>query len=244
MFPIHDDNPTERTPVVTVALIAACILVYFWQASLDAREANLAIYSFGFIPAVFFDQAQLSPELAVIPSGATVVSSMFLHGGLMHLVGNMLYLWVFGNNVEDAMGHGRFVVFYLLCGTAAALAQALPDPASEIPMVGASGAISGVLGAYLILFPHARVFVLIPLGFVFLQTIPARWLLIFWFGFQLLSGLLADAAQGGVAFWAHVGGFVAGMALIPFMKDRAFRTRRAVRGSRLPRIQRRSGPWG
>jgi membrane associated rhomboid family serine protease len=244
MFPIHDDNPTERTPIVTVALIGACVLVFFWQASLGVREGAAAIYSFGFIPAVFFDAAELPAELAVIPSGATLVSSMFLHGGLMHLAGNMLYLWVFGNNVEDAMGHGRFTAFYLLCGAAAAFAQALPDPASEIPMIGASGAISGVLGAYLILFPHARVFVLIPFGFMFLHAIPARWLLVFWFGFQLLSGVMADPAEGGVAFWAHVGGFLAGMALVPFMRDRSFRARRAPRGSRMPRIQRRSGPWG
>ncbi|MGH6942625.1 MAG: rhomboid family intramembrane serine protease, partial [Geminicoccaceae bacterium] len=148
------------------------------------------------------------------------------------------------DNIEDSMGHGRFVAFYLLCGTAAAFAQALPDPASEIPMIGASGAISGVLGAYLILFPHARVFVLIPIGFVFLSTIRASWLLLFWFGFQLLSGALSGVAGGGVAFWAHVGGFVAGMALILFMRDKSFRTRRPSRGSRVPRIQRRQGPWG
>ena len=144
----------------------------------------------------------------------TLVTSMFLHGGFMHLAGNMLYLWVFGNNIEDVCGHGRFILFYLLCGLAAAFAQALPDPGSEIPMIGASGAISGVLGAYLLLFPHARVCTLVPIGFVFFTTIRAGWLLGFWFVFQLLSGLGSNPAEGGVAFWAHIGGFVAGLPLI------------------------------
>ena len=145
-----------------------------------------------------------------MPAELTLLTSMFLHGGFMHLAGNMLYLWVFGNNIEDVCGHVRFVAVLLLCGLAAAFAQALPDPASEIPMIGASGAISGVLGAYLLLFPHARVRALVPLGFVFFTTIPAGWLLGFWFVFQLLSGFGSSPTEGGVAFWAHVGGFVAG----------------------------------
>ncbi|MDX1541009.1 MAG: rhomboid family intramembrane serine protease, partial [Geminicoccaceae bacterium] len=157
MIPLYDDNPTVRTPYLTVGLIAACIMVFLWQVSLGPRLGQAAVYSFGFIPAVFFDQANLPAELAVIPSGLTLFSSMFMHGDLMHLAGNMLYLWIFGNNIEDVCGHGRFIAFYLLCGIAAAFAQALPDPGSEIPMIGASGAISGVLGAYLLLFPHARV---------------------------------------------------------------------------------------
>jgi membrane associated rhomboid family serine protease len=160
----------------------------------------------------------------------------------------MLYLWVFGNNVEDNLGHARFLVFYLLCGIAAAFAQALPDPTSEIPMIGASGAISGVLGAYLILFPHARVHVIIPFGFMFLHTIRAGWLLGLWLVFQLLSGLFGDSSQGGVAFWAHVGGFVAGMALILVMRDRRRRLwpgPRARGRSYLPGVsRRRPGPWG
>jgi membrane associated rhomboid family serine protease len=156
----------------------------------------------------------------------TVFTSMFMHGGWMHLIGNMLYLWVFGDNVEDSMGHGRFVVFYLLCGVAAVLAQALPDPSSTIPMVGASGAISGVLGAYLLLYPHARVLVAIPLGF-FLHTmrIPAGLVLVLWFGLQLLSNVMAQPGQGGVAFRAHIGGFIAGMILIPIFKQRRVRLR-------------------
>ena len=197
MIPLHDDNPTTRTPIVTVALIAACVLVYLWQTSLGPQAGQAAVYSFGFIPAVVFEGVTLPAELFRVPAGLTLLTSMFLHGGFMHLAGNMLYLWVFGNNVEDVCGHFRFLLFYLLCGLAAALAQALPNPASEIPMIGASGAISGVLGAYLLLFPHTRVRVLIPLGLVFFTTVRAGWLLGFWFIFQLLSGLGTRPAGGG-----------------------------------------------
>jgi membrane associated rhomboid family serine protease len=252
MIPIHDDNPTHRKPIVTIALIATCILVYFWQASLGPRAGAAAVYSFGFIPAVLFDAAELPAELAVVPATLTLFTSMFLHGGFMHLAGNMLYLWVFGNNIEDACGHGRFLLFYLLCGVAAAFAQALPDPDSEIPMIGASGAISGVLGAYLVLFPHARVHVLVPFVIFFFTTIRAGWLLAFWFAFQLLSGATADPTQGGVAFWAHVGGFVAGVPLIFLLRDRDFKARHPRLGqrpppgrSRIPPTGRgRPGPWG
>ena len=247
MFPIHDDNPTHRTPIVTVALIVSCIAIFFWQVSLGPQAGAAAVYSFGFIPALLFTDASLPSDLAVIPPSATLFTSMFLHGGFMHLAGNMLYLWVFGNNIEDVCGHGRFLAFYLGCGVGAAFAQALPDPGSQVPMIGASGAISGVLGAYLLLFPHARLHVLIPFGFLWVHTLPAGWLLAFWFVFQLLSGLWSDPGQAGVAFWAHIGGFVAGMALIFVFRDRRFKVgggrRATTRGrSRLPRT--RSGPWG
>lgn len=247
MFPLYDDNPTSRRPYVTVALMAASILAFFWQLSLGPRAGQLAVYSLGFIPAVFFGEAELPDELALVPASATIVTSMFLHGGLMHLIGNMLYLWIFGNNIEDACGHLRFLAFYLLCGVAAAVTQSFPDPSSEIPMIGASGAISGVLGAYLLLFPHARVYVLIPFGFLFVHPVPAGLLLVIWFIFQLLSGATADVAGGGVAFWAHVGGFVAGMGLIWVFRDKNFVARRKVRGrSRIPPTwaRRRHGPWG
>ncbi len=249
MIPLHDDNPTTRMPIVTVALIATCVLVYFWQMSLGPRAGQAVVYSFGFIPAVVFKGATLPAELVRIPAELTILTSMFLHGGFMHVAGNMLYLWVFGNNIEDACGHLRFLLFYLLCGLVAAFAQALPDPASEIPMIGASGAISGVLGAYLLLFPHARVRVLIPIFVVFFTTVRAGWLLGFWFVFQLLSGLGSHSTQGGVAFWAHVGGFVAGLGLIFVLRDPQFRTRLGARRrgrSRLPETttRRRPGPWG
>ena len=223
MIPLRDDNPTSLKPVITVGLIVLSTLAFFWQLSLGAH-AEAMIQALGVMPAALFGKQVLSPELLQVPAALTVVTSMFLHGGWMHLIGNMLYLWIFGNNVEDAMGHGRFVVFYLLCGTVAVLAQALPAPDSTIPMIGASGAISGVLGAYLLLYPHARVLVLIPLGFFSrMLYLPAMVVLGFWFLLQLLSTLLADPNQPGVAFGAHAGGFVAGMLLIPLFKRREIR---------------------
>ena len=227
MIPLHDDNPTERTPVLTVGLIAACVAVFLWQSGLGEEAAVHAIYGFGVIPAVLFDRVELPAELARVPASATLLTSMFMHGGWAHLLGNMLYLWIFGNNVEDRLGHGRFILFYLLCGLAAALAQALPEPDSQVPMVGASGAISGVLGAYLLLYPRARVLVLVPLGFIFYTLrLPALAVLGFWFVLQLVSSLFAAPGEGGVAFRAHIGGFVAGMALLPPFLYLAGRRRR------------------
>ena len=223
MFPLHDDNPTRITPVVTVAFLVSCVLVFLWQVSLG-QQFERAIYAFGAIPSVVFGSKTLPPELDIVPPWTTVFTSMFMHGGWMHLIGNMLYLWIFGNNVEDAMGHVRFVVFYILCGIAAFLAQSLPSPESAVPMVGASGAISGVLGAYLLLYPHARVLVAIPLGFiVHTLWLRAGWVLAFWFVLQILSSLMAQDQDGGVAFGAHIGGFVAGMVLIPLFKTKSFR---------------------
>lgn len=223
MIPLRDDNPTTLYPVMTIGLIVLCTLTFFWQLSLGAH-AEAMIQALGVKPAALFGKQFPSPELMQVPAALTVVTSMFLHGGWMHLIGNMLYLWIFGNNVEDAMGHGRFVLFYLLCGVAAVLAQAVPAPDSTIPMIGASGAISGVLGAYLLLYPHARVLVLIPLGFYSrMLTLPAMLVLGFWFLLQLLSTFLSDPNQPGVAFGAHAGGFIAGMFLIPLFKRRAVR---------------------
>jgi membrane associated rhomboid family serine protease len=201
-----------------VSLLVACVLVFIWQMSLG-QQFERAIYSFGAIPSVVFGIKDLPTELDIVPPWTTVLTSMFMHGGWMHLIGNMLYLWIFGNNVEDSMGHVRFVIFYLLCGIAAFLAQSLPAPQSVVPMVGASGAISGVLGAYLLLFPHARVLVAIPLGFIIHTTrLPAGWVLAFWFVLQLVSSALSGQQEGGVAFGAHIGGFVAGLVLIPLFK--------------------------
>jgi membrane associated rhomboid family serine protease len=220
MIPLHDDNPTTLTPIVTVGLMVVCVAVFLWQIALPPGGFERAVYAYGMIPAVLFGERELPAELAAIPATVSVVTSMFLHGGWMHLIGNMLYLWIFGNNVEDAMGHGRFVVFYLLCGLAAALAQAFQDPGSAVPMIGASGAIGGVLGAYVLLYPRARVLVLVPLGFFFFTwRIPAMIVLGLWFGLQFLSSALAGNQVGGVAYWAHIGGFVAGMMLIlPFRR--------------------------
>ena len=217
MIPLRDDNPTRTVPFVNYALIAGCVLVFLWEVSLGPH-AQAAILSYGLIPDVLLGDARLAPELAVVPAWLTVFTSMFLHGGWMHLIGNMLYLWIFADNVEDRLGHGRFVVFYALCGIAAALAQALPDPDSQVPMVGASGAISGVLGAYLLMFPRAHVLVLLPLGPLSqLVRLPALLVLGLWFAMQLLSEMFA-AEGAGVAFRAHIGGFVAGLLLLPVFR--------------------------
>jgi membrane associated rhomboid family serine protease len=223
MIPLHDDNPTTLKPLVTVSIIVAAVAVFLWQISLGEKGFEASVFRYGLIPALWLGDAH--PQgVATLPPTLTVFTSMFLHGGFMHLAGNMLYLWIFGNNVEDAMGHGRFVLFYLLCGVAAAAAQAIPNPDSTIPMIGASGAISGVLGAYLLLYPHARVLVVIPLGFYFHQArLPAIAVLGFWIVLQLINSALADPRQGGVAWGAHIGGFVAGMVLIPLFKHRSVR---------------------
>jgi len=221
MIPLHDDNPTEITPFVTIALIVLCSLVFFYEASLPDQIAQAFVFQYGAIPAAIFGHASdLADDGVTVPVTLTLLTSMFLHGGWMHLIGNMLYLWIFGNNIEDVMGHVKFVVFYVVCGFIAAMSHALTDPASSIPMVGASGAISGVLGAYLLLFPRAQVMVLIPLGFFTrAMYVPAGFVLGFWFVVQLLSGGMSmGQGGGGVAFFAHIGGFVAGMALIGFFK--------------------------
>ena len=246
MIPLHDDNPTTLTPVVTIGLIAACSLVWLWQFSHPPGGQQQIVYALGVIPAVLLGERSLPAELAWTPPAFTLLSSMFLHGGWMHLIGNMLYLWIFGNNVEDAMGHVRFVVFYVLCGIAAALAQTAADPASTVPMVGASGAIGGVLGAYLVLHPQARVLVLIPLGFFTrLIYVPAFLVLGLWFVLQFLSAPMKQEG-GGVAYWAHIGGFVAGAALIFPFKRRGVVLFDRGQPRHLPRFgsSRRRGPWG
>lgn len=220
MIPIRDDNPITLKPLVDRTIIGVCVVAFLWQFSLDPESGQRAVYALGAIPAVLLGEAQLPPELVWVPTHFTVLTSMFLHGGWMHLIGNMLYLWIFGDNIEDAMGHGRFAVFYILCGVAAVFAQALPSPDSQIPMIGASGAISGVLGAYLLLFPRAHVMVAIPMGFYIpMVRLPALAVLGFWFLIQLLYELVAPDGAG-VAFRAHIGGFIAGMLLIPLFKRR------------------------
>ncbi|ABS63500.1 Rhomboid family protein [Parvibaculum lavamentivorans DS-1] len=221
MFPISDDNPEPGTPIVTWAIIAACVGVFFWQFSQAPGAAELAVYQFGLIPGVLFGSTEMTD--APVPAWATVITSMFMHGGLAHLGGNMLYLWIFGDNIELAMGRLRFILFYIVCGVAAALSHALLVPASTVPLVGASGAISGVLGAYLLLYPRGRVRVLfIPFPVILLRTfyVPAIIVLGLWFVIQVASGLASPVEEAGVAFWAHVGGFVAGMVLVPFFKRR------------------------
>jgi membrane associated rhomboid family serine protease len=245
MFPLSDDNPRRHlTPYFSWIIIAACVLVFLWQVSLGQQGGERVIFALGMIPARLFGYADLPPDLSLTPPWATVFTSMFMHGGWLHLGSNMLYLWIFGDNIEDSMGHFRFLVFYLLCGVAAALSQGLLNPASEIPMVGASGAISGVLGAYILLHPGATVRVLIFLGlFVTVTHIPALIVLGIWFALQLFSGLATPSAEGGVAFWAHIGGFVAGLVTVPFFKRRDVPM--LERPHHRPfQIERRRGPWG
>ena len=223
MIPLHDDNPTTITPLITIILIVLCVVIFLWEVSLG-QQTQQAIFAFGAIPSVVFGSKLLPPEIALIPAWATVLTSMFMHGGWMHLIGNMLYLWIFGNNVEDCMGHGRFVVFYILCGILAFGTHAAMDPNSVVPTVGASGAISGVLGAYLLLYPHARVLVAIPFGIIIHTTrLPAGVVLVFWFVLQIISSAMDSGQGGGVAWGAHVGGFVAGMALLFLFKKRSVR---------------------
>jgi len=234
MFPYHDDNITLRTPVITYLLVALNVLAWFvLQGAGSPVALARSVCDLGLIPG----ELTLSlPPGTRFPMGdglvcltdpgrqvSHVLTSMFLHGGWMHLLGNMWFLWLFGNNVEDSMGRTRFLVFYLTCGIAAAMLQVVTSPRSVIPMVGASGAISGVMGAYLVLYPRVRVHCLVFLGF-FITTIslPAWTMLLYWFGLQFVSGLFGLMASegGGVAFWAHVGGFVAGMVLVKLFANR------------------------
>lgn len=206
MFPIRDHNPSGRTPYVTYALIAANIAVFLAYWPFLPNDMALAY---------FYDDWGMVPARVIRGSDwYTILTSMFLHGGWMHLAGNMLFLWIFGDNLEDMFGHIGFLLFYLASGTAAAILQITADPGSYIPMVGASGAIAGVMGGYLLMFPRARVDVLIIIV-VFFRIIPfPAWVMLaVWFGLQLLNGVVSDPNLGGVAYWAHTGGFLAGLIL-------------------------------
>ena len=227
MFPYKDDNPTVLPPIVTIGIIARNVLAWLFLQGAGSGEALAAsVCQLGLIPAELLGtvspgtRVPLGPGMACVlgaPHYATLLTSMFMHGGWLHLIGNMWFLWVFGNNIEDSMGHARFVVFYLVCGVAAAAMQIALDVHARVPMVGASGAISGVLGAYVLRYPRVRVHTLITLGF-FVTTValPAYVMLGYWFVLQLLLGTVGVVAraQGGVAVWAHVGGFLAGLVLI------------------------------
>jgi len=218
MIPLRDTIPSRNTPVVTVLIIATNVFVFLYMLSLDPYTQNHFIRQYALLPARFNPQA--------------LVTSLFLHGGWLHLIGNMWFLWVYGDNVEDVLGHGKYLLFYLLCGVIASSAQYAINPDSQIPILGASGAIAGVMGAYLIKFPHSRILTLVPIV-VFFTTIeiPAVIILVYWFILQFFSGIgsigYAQASQGGVAFFAHVGGFIAGMILVATMgtKERYSRRR-------------------
>ncbi|MFQ5678941.1 MAG: rhomboid family intramembrane serine protease [Gemmatimonadota bacterium] len=230
MFPLRDENPTELTPIVTVAIIAANVAAWLFLQNLGVGPRFVeSLCRFGTIPGELTGRIgegsliRLGPYRCEAGGAAwsTLWTSMFLHGGWMHLIGNMWFLWVFGNNIEDSMGHVKFAIFYLLTGTVAAAAHVLSAAGSGIPTVGASGAISGVMGAYLLLYPRVRIYTLF-FFFLFIRIIPLpAWLLLgYWFFLQLLLGTSAPAAGGGVAFWAHVGGFVSGLALVKLFERR------------------------
>jgi membrane associated rhomboid family serine protease len=230
-FPIRDDNPTLTTPVATVALIGLNVAAWILVQGMGAEPMlSRSVCELGLVPGEFLGRLPegytlpVSPDYTCVLSGRhwyTPLSSMFLHGGWFHLIGNMWFLWLFGNNVEDSMGHVRYPVFYLLTGLVAAATQTLVNPGSAIPMVGASGAISGVMGAYIVLYPRVRVHMLIFLGFFITRAaVPAFLMLGYWFLLQLLGGLPALGADtGGVAFWAHAGGFLGGALLVLLFRD-------------------------
>lgn len=231
MFPIKDDNPTLRTPVVTIGIIALNALAWLMLQGAGTDPAlPESVCRLGLIPGELTQTAsqqvsQLSErtlcQLGQTPRWETVVTSMFMHGGWFHLLGNMWFLWIFGNNVEDSMGRLRFIVFYLLSGIAAAGAQTLIDPSSAVPMVGASGAIGGVMGAYIVLYPRVAVTLLVFLGFFITSIrVPAYFMLGYWFLLQVIGAFpQVGGVSGGVAFWAHLGGFAAGALLIFPFKD-------------------------
>jgi len=220
MIPISDENPTKLTPFVTLVLLAACIGAYIWQVRLPGDAYGDAFLHYGFTPSTLMSPQFEANGIPSVPALVSIFTAMFLHGSWWHLGGNMLYLWIFGNNIEDAMGHVRFVVFYLICGVAAALTMAFMDPTATQPMVGASGAISGILGAYMLLYPRAKVTVIIPwILILYPFRLNAMWVVGVWFAMQLLA--LTGPDTSGVAWWAHVGGFAAGIALTPFFKSAA-----------------------
>ena len=247
MFPIRDHNPSGQTPYVTYALIAINVVVFlsYWPLFADPRQLQLLFYDWAMVPVLVSEQG----------TWPTMFTSMFMHGGVMHLAGNMLFLWIFGDNLEEEMGHLGYLVFYILAGLGAAMAHLLSAPGSPVPTVGASGAIAGVMGGYLLLFPKARVDVLVILVFI-IQIIPVpAWLMLcLWFALQLFSGIGADPLSGGVAYWAHAGGFVIGMifALPVFLRRGGMRfwnrtqghpphpeARYSYRRTNIPRVRRR-----
>ena len=224
MIPIKDNNPTKSFPFVTIILISINAVVFLYQLSLNNVSGKVFVFTYGAIPYELMNSINL-PLTPYIPNSVTLFTSMFLHGGLFHLGGNMLYLWIFGNNIEDSMGHIKFVVFYVICGIAAVFAHTVINPGSKIPMIGASGAIAGVLGAYILLFPRAKVSTLIFFGFfIRIIEIPALIMIGFWIVIQFLSGAMSAGVQGGgIAYFAHIGGFLAGFAFIVFFKKRGVR---------------------
>jgi membrane associated rhomboid family serine protease len=251
MFPLKDENPTEIFPLFTLLLIAANLAAWFYLqgAGMEGQELMSSVCRYGAVPAEITGQADPLPRGLPQPCPGeslglpAVVTSMFMHGGWLHLIGNLWFLWIFGNNIEDSMGRLRFLAFYLITGLAAAAAHIASAPGSQIPMVGASGAISGIMGAYLVLYPRVRVHTLFIIV-ILIRVIPLpAWVLLgYWLLIQLLAGATTSVAGGGVAFWAHVGGFAAGVLLVkPFENRQLVAAKRA--NKKLARREIRGGGW-
>jgi membrane associated rhomboid family serine protease len=215
-LPIRDDNPTIRKPYLTVAIIAVNVLVFLYSQTLGLKGFRLFTFQYGFIPYEFMSGTELTPELSASVY-FTAFSSMFMHGGWMHLIGNMLFLWIYGNNVEDYFGPVKFLLFYLISGLSAIALYTVFGPDSQIPLVGASGAIAGVMGAYMVLHPRARITCLVIFFFIQFVVLPAKVVLGFWFAYQLLMSLIGSSTGGGVAWLAHVGGFGFGWGLLKLL---------------------------
>jgi membrane associated rhomboid family serine protease len=231
-IPIRDDAPTVRKPYLTVSLIVVNSLIFFYSISLGARGFQLFTIQFGYIPVEFVSGLELTPQLAA-SAYLTPFASMFMHGGWLHLIGNMLFLWIYGNNVEDYFGPVKFLLFYIVSGLAAIALYTLFGPSSQVPLVGASGAIAGVMGAYIVLHPRARITVLVIFFFIQFVVLPAKVVLGIWFVYQLLMSMIGSATGGGVAWMAHVGGFAFGWAVLKLLtrgrRPRASGGRRSYR---------------
>jgi rhomboid family protein len=258
--PLYDDNPAVRAPLATHLLIGLCIGAFLWQLQ---QNPHLVPLRYGMIPAALFGTAPVPRAWQALPPWATIFTSMFLHGGWLHLIGNLVFLWIFGNKTEAALGRGRYLVLYFASGVVAALAQAAANPYSQVPMIGASGAIAGVLGAYLLLYPRANVHTFVWIVIFFrIVTLPAWLLLGLWFGMQLIGGLAPGHDAGGVAVWAHVAGFIAGIFLLVVLRPQGLRLLQAPKSRVFAVVPRRAagyrgsvppagrspgrsrGPWG
>ena len=230
MIPLKDDNPISSRPIVTYFIIGMCVVVFFMQLGSESYRTGQLFYSYGLIPSVIMGHDQLPMDLYAVPAYMTIFSSMFMHGGWMHLIMNMLFIWVFADNIEDNLGPRNFIIFYILCGIGAAMAHVLMDTHSQIPVIGASGAISGVLGAYIINHPKARILVLIPFFFIIIIKIRALYVLGYWFVLQFINSYTVSSQGGGVAYAAHIGGFVSGMILILFFNKKTKRKTKVIKG--------------
>ncbi len=267
-IPLFDDNPTRRTPIISWLIIGLCVMMFFWQSGMTDSQSYQTLLTYGVIP----KRLLIDGGLFTLDGLFTIISSMFLHGGWLHLLSNMLYMWVFADNIEDAMGPVRFICFYILCGIGAALSQSVIDPSSTIPMIGASGGLAGLLGGYIMIHTRASVRVLfIILIFIRIISLPAWLVLGVWIATQFVAVPTALDGKGGIAYFAHIGGFITGMVCIPFfirrdvklfgasdnpkgwsttpidlkdLKSEAKQRYRSGKKTSVPSFKRKSGPWG